>query len=262
MMTYLIPALIVGLCGVLAGVLLTVVSKIFYVKVDERIEKINEALPQANCGACGFAGCGDYAAAVVNSGVQTNLCKPGGAACAAKIAEILGTSAAEVIPTAAVVHCMGDCSATSEAFVFDGVKSCKAAKRFYGGNGICKYGCMGFGDCAQVCDNDAIVIRNGLARIIESKCSSCGKCVKECPNSLISIRTVAKKADVLCSSKDNGKVTKQSCKNGCIGCKLCEKKCPEGAVKVMDFRAVIDYDLCTGCGECSEACPVKAINVH
>lgn len=262
MMTYLIPALIVGGCGILAGVLLTAASKIFYVKIDERVEKINEALPQANCGACGFAGCGDYASAIVSGGAQTNLCKPGGAASAAKIADILGTAAAEVIPTAAVIHCKGDCSATSEAFVFDGVQSCKAAKRFYGGNGVCKYGCMGFGDCAQVCDNNAIVIRNGLACVIESRCGSCGKCAKVCPNSLISIRPVAKKADVLCSSKDNGRVTKQGCKNGCIGCRICEKKCPAEAVKVVDFRAVIDYELCTGCGECAAACPVKAINIH
>lgn len=259
-MTYLVPALVMGACGILAGVLLTVASKIFYVKTDERIEKISKALPQANCGACGYAGCADYAAAIVNDGAETNLCKPGGSGSAEQIAEILGVSAAEVVPTAAVVHCNGDCNATETAFEFDGVQSCKAVKRFYGGNGKCRYGCIGLGDCAEACGNDAIVIENGVASVIKSKCGSCGQCVKACPNSLISIRPLANHIDVLCSSADNGKNTKQNCKNGCIGCKICEKKCPAGAITVSNFHASINYELCTGCGECVKACPVKAIH--
>ncbi|MCD7890402.1 MAG: RnfABCDGE type electron transport complex subunit B [Ruminococcus sp.] len=259
-MTYLIPALVLGGCGILGGILLTATSKIFFVKVDERIEKIGEALPQANCGACGYAGCADYASAIVNGGAETNLCKPGGSDTAAKIADILGTSAAEIVSTAAVVHCNGDCNATGTSFEFDGIQSCKAVKRFYGGSGKCKYGCIGLGDCAEVCENDAIVIENGLASIIKSKCGSCGKCVNVCPNFLISIRPLAKHIDVLCSSKYNGKATKLSCKNGCIGCKICEKKCPSGAITVTDFHASIDYDKCVNCGICVAACPVKAIH--
>lgn len=259
-MTYLIPALILGGCGILAGILLTAASRIFHVEVDERIEKIGGELPQANCGACGYAGCADYASAIVNDGADTNLCKPGGTDTAVKIAEILGTSASEVIPTAAVVHCNGDCKATETAFDFDGIQSCRAAKRFYGGNGRCKYGCIGLGDCMEVCDNNAIAIQNGIAVINKSKCGSCGKCVGICPNSLISIRPLAKYVDVLCSSKDNGKATKMSCKNGCIGCKICEKKCPSGAISVKDFHASIDYDKCILCGICIEVCPVKVIH--
>ena len=149
-MTYIIPVLILGGCGILAGVLLTAAAKIFYVEVDERDEKISEALPQANCGACGFAGCSDYASAIVEKGAATNLCRPGGADAAGKIAAILGTAAAEVVPMTAVVHCNGDCNATQTAFEFDGVQSCKAVKRFYGGNGLCKYGCIGLGDRKSV----------------------------------------------------------------------------------------------------------------
>ena len=121
-MTYLIPALIVGACGVMAGVLLTVAAKVFHVEVDERIEKISEALPQANCGACGFAGCSDYAAAIIEKGAATNLCRPGGAEAAGKIAAILGTAAADVVPMTAVVHCNGNCEASSKSFVFTGVR--------------------------------------------------------------------------------------------------------------------------------------------
>lgn len=259
-MTYLIPALILGVCGVLAGVLLTVASKIFYVKVDERVEKISESLPQANCGACGFAGCADYADAIVNNGAATNLCRPGGSDAAGKIAEILGTSAADVVPMTAVVHCNGDCNATKPQFDFDGVQSCKAVKRFYAGNGLCKHGCIGLGDCANVCEYDAVKIENGLAKISPVKCQACGQCASVCPNQLISIKPKEKTIDVLCSSKDNGKATKLACSNGCIGCKMCERKCPNGAIKVENAHAVIDYDKCTSCGVCKDACPVKAIH--
>ncbi|MBR4626378.1 MAG: RnfABCDGE type electron transport complex subunit B [Ruminococcus sp.] len=259
-MTYLIPALIVGGCGVLAGVLLTVAAKIFHVEVDERIEKISGALPQANCGACGYAGCADYASAIVEKGIPTNLCRPGGADAAGKIAAILGTAAADVVPMVAVVHCNGDCNATQRTFVFTGVKSCKAVKRFYSGDGMCKYGCIGLGDCAAVCEHDAIRFENGIAKIDPALCGACGQCAKVCPNNLITIKPLDKHIDVLCSSADNGKATKLNCRNGCIGCRICEKKCPNGAIFVNDFHASIDYNKCTGCGACMEACPVKAIH--
>lgn len=259
-MTYVIPVLVLGVCGILAGVLLTVAAKVFHVDVDERIEKISASLPQANCGACGFAGCADYASAIVNNGAETNLCRPGGADAAEKIAEVLGRSAAEVVPMVAVVHCNGDCDATGAAFEFDGVQTCKAVKRFYGGTGQCKYGCIGLGDCAAVCEHDAIKIVNGVAKVIPALCGACGQCEKACPNGLITIKPLSKHIDVLCSSQDNGKATKLSCKNGCIGCKICEKKCPNGAIKVENFHAVINHELCTNCGECMAACPVKAIH--
>ncbi len=259
-MTYLIPALIVGACGIIAGVLLTVASKVFHVEVDERIEKISEALPQANCGACGYAGCADYADAIINKGAPSNLCRPGGADAAGKIAEILGTAAEDVVPMTAMVRCSGDCNATRQEFIFDGIQSCKAVKRFYGGTSSCKFGCIGLGDCAAVCEHDAIKIKDGLARVITSRCLACGQCAAVCPNSLIVIKPKAQAVEVLCSSADNGKQTKLSCKNGCIGCKMCEKKCPAGAITVKDFHASIDYDKCTGCEVCVGVCPVKVIH--
>ena len=86
--TYILPALTFGGLGLFSGVLLTVCSKVFEVKVDERVEALNEALPQVNCGSCGFSGCSDYANAIVKNGVPTNLCKPGGKECAAKLSAL------------------------------------------------------------------------------------------------------------------------------------------------------------------------------
>ena len=45
-MEYLIPLAIFAALGILAGVLLTVASKVFAVEVDERVDAIAEALPQ------------------------------------------------------------------------------------------------------------------------------------------------------------------------------------------------------------------------
>lgn len=259
METYVIPILIFSGIGLVSGILLSVASKAFEVKVDERIEQVNDALPQINCGACGYAGCADYASAVVEKNESTTLCKPGGNDTVIRISNILGKDAVSMVAEVAVLHCGGDCNATTKKFIFDGVQSCVAAKRFYNGNGVCSYGCLGLGDCVAACEYDAISIVNGIACIDKSSCISCGKCVTACPNFLISLRPVTKHIDVACSSKDNGKTTKSNCKLGCIGCKICERKCLSNAIKVIDFCAVIDYEKCTVCGICYEACPTGAI---
>lgn len=261
MTTYVFPMLVFAAIGLVAGILLTVCSKIFEVKVDERIDAINEILPQVNCGSCGFSGCSDYASAIVNNGADVNMCKPGGNDCAKKIASVMGKVATDVVPQVAVVLCNGDCNATKSKFIFQGVQSCKAANRFYNGSEVCTHGCLGFGDCEKVCSEGGIIIRDGLARIDKSKCIGCGKCTKACPNHLIVLRDIDKKVDVCCSSTDIGKIVRSTCSSGCIGCKLCEKKCPNGAIHVENNLARIDYDKCTACGICADACPTKAIRL-
>ncbi len=258
---YILPVMVFASMGLLSGVLLTAASKIFEVKVDDRIEKISEALPQANCGACGFAGCGDYANAIITKNAPANLCKPGGQNVINEIIKIAGASVTggEIVPETAVLHCSGDCQATGTKYIFTGIKTCSSVKNFYSGNSTCSFGCLGFGDCMDSCVFNAISIKDDIAHIDPEKCSGCGKCTEVCPNKLISMKPVSKKTVVRCSSEDNGKVTKQNCKNGCIACKTCEKICPEGAITVTDFHSSIDYSKCTDCGKCAEKCPVKVI---
>ncbi|WP_044973640.1 RnfABCDGE type electron transport complex subunit B [Ruminococcus sp. HUN007] len=256
---YIIPVAVFAVTGLTSGVLLTAASKIFEVKTDERTEKISEILPQANCGSCGYAGCADYADAIISKGEKTNLCRPGGTETAKKISEITGSDAGEVTETYAAVLCRGDCSAADTKYVFAGIHSCASVKRYYAGNSTCAYGCAGYGDCAAVCGYNAVSIENSVAHIDPELCRGCGSCAKVCPKGLIALIPRSKGYTVLCSSRDNGKATKLACKNGCIGCRMCEKACKHEAVTVTDFHASIDPSKCTGCGSCAEKCPVGAI---
>ena len=103
---------------------------------------------------------------------------------------------------------------------------------------------------------------NGVAVVDKEACKACGKCVEVCPKHLIELVPYEAKYAVSCSSKDKGPVVMKACTAGCIGCQLCKKNCPEGAVEVTEFLAKIDYEKCSGCGTCVEKCPKKAIVGH
>ncbi|MEG0615704.1 MAG: 4Fe-4S binding protein, partial [Oscillospiraceae bacterium] len=165
----------------------------------------------------------------------------------------------EFVAEVAFVRCSGDCHATTSKYKFEGTQSCAAANRFYSGSEFCTYGCLGFGDCAEICPNEAISVLDNVASVDKTKCVACGLCVKTCPNSLIEIHKISSHVSVACSSTELGKVVKKICTAGCIGCKICEKKCPNNAIHVENNLAKIDYALCTNCGECVSACPVKVI---
>ncbi len=256
----LIPAVSIGGIGLVFGIILAVASKVFHVETDERIGKITEVLPSANCGGCGYAGCSAYAEAVVSGKASVNGCPVGGAAVAQKVAEIMGVSASsETQRKIAHVICSGGCN--SEKFEYHGISDCRAANRLANGDKSCAYACLGLGSCAAVCPFDAITVTDGHVNIREEKCTGCGKCVEECPKNIISLIPENAPYFVQCSSKNKGAVTRNVCEDGCIGCKICEKKCEFNAIEVYDNLAAIDYKKCTGCGACVEACPRKIIRL-
>ena len=241
--------------GLLFGILITFASEKFEVKKDERVGKITELLPGANCGGCGYAGCGAYAQAIVDGKAEANLCNSCSSDNLGKIAEILGIEIVATEPKVAFVKCCGNGENTTEKYIYDGVKNCISAARVSGGFKSCSYACLGFGNCVDVCTNDAIKIVGGVAEVVAEKCGGCGACVKACPKGLIELIPKSAKYVVKCSSKDKGIDTKNSCKAGCISCKLCEKNCPSDAVHVDNNIAVIDYKKCTSCGVCAQKCP-------
>ena len=259
----LIAVVILGLTGLAMGLFLAFASKKFEVKVDERVSAITGCLPGANCGGCGFPGCGGYADAVVNKGAKPNMCAPGGKAVADKICEIMGMTAevSDGPKIVARVLCQGKHENASQKYNFRGdIQTCASMNIYAAGEKSCAYACLGKGDCVKVCPVGAISIVDGIAHIDEEKCVSCGACSKACPKLVIAMLPQPQKVNVLCSSKDKGADARKNCKTACIGCGMCAKACPVGAITIENNLAKIDPEKCTQCGLCATKCPTKAIN--
>jgi Na+-translocating ferredoxin:NAD+ oxidoreductase RNF subunit RnfB len=251
--------LLVAGVGLLIGLILSVASIVMAVPKDEKAEKLLEALPGANCGACGYSGCSGYADALAAGKAEIGLCAPGGIACAKELSAILGVETGSLEKKVAVVHCMGSLDNTSYLAEYHGVPSCSAAMKVGGGLTACSYGCIGLGDCAAVCPYGAIQVCNGVAVVDSDRCKACSLCVKECPRGLISIVPYRNSTVVRCSNRDKGAAAMKVCASSCIGCRKCEKNCETGAIKVTGFCASIDPALCTGCGLCADNCPRHCI---
>lgn len=254
--------LIVSGLGLACGVMLVIAAKLMAVPVDETETNIRAILPGANCGACGYAGCDDYAKQLAaGTGIKTNLCIPGGDAVSHQVSELLGVTFEDIKEEKAIMHCAGDFDTSDYIMEYDGPKTCSACNAFYQGRRSCTHGCLGFGDCVNVCKFGALEIVNGLAVINRALCTGCGACAKICPNLIIGMVPVASRVHVACSSHDKGAYTRKVCKAGCIGCMKCQKTCEFDAIKVTDNLAAIDPEKCTNCGKCAEVCPTKVIKI-
>jgi len=255
--------LVLGTLAVVFGAVLALANRFFSVTVDPRQEQIEEALPRANCGACGYGGCAAYAEAIVQGKADANLCLPGGAETAVQIGRIMGLTVAGLTPKVAVVKCQGSFQNTSERFRYIGERDCRAAAATQYGQTACPYGCLGFGTCVRACPFDAMVMdpETGLPRVLEDRCVACGTCAEVCPKNIIEILPKERYVHVLCRNQDPGKVVRQACKVGCIACHKCEKVCPvEGsAVHVTGNLAAVDMGTCISCGKCAQECPVACI---
>ncbi|MCT4638041.1 MAG: Fe-S cluster domain-containing protein [Bacteroidales bacterium] len=251
--------------GALAALILYVVAQKFKVYEDPRIDQVEEILPAANCGGCGFAGCRNFAEALVKADDFGSLyCPVGGNDCMEQAASILGKEAVAVEPTVAVVRCAGSCDKRPVQNKYDGAKSCSIASATYQGETGCQYGCLGLGECVDACTFDAIHMNpeTGLPEVVDDKCTACGACVEACPNDIIELRKKAKKDRkiyVSCVNKDKGAVAKKACEVACIGCKKCQKVCPFDAITVENFLAYIDPEKCKLCRKCVLECPTSAI---
>lgn len=261
----LIAVISLGAIGAIGAVVLYAASKKFEVYEDPRIAQVQDVLPAANCGGCGYPGCGGFAAACVKAdSLDGLLCPVGGADIMAKVAGILGKDATVAAPMVAVVRCNGTCENRPHTNQYNGIKSCAISSALYGGETGCTYGCLGYGDCVNVCTFDAIHINpvTMLAEVIEDKCTSCGACVKACPKNLIELRKKGPKSRrifVSCANKDKGVVAKKACTTACIGCSLCQKQCEFDAIKIENNLAYIDYNKCRLCRKCVTVCPTHAI---
>ena len=268
MIDILIAIGILGGLGLIFGLVLAAASKVFYVEVDPRLEKLNECLPGANCGGCGYAGCGGYAEAVLNGEAEIGKCASGGNECAQAMAEIMGVKAEKVARKVALVRCSGYKGVDENGKLtgakmkgdYEGIADCLAATKVAGrGPLICKFGCLGFGNCTKACKYDAIHVIDGVAKVDTEKCVGCMSCAAACPRGIIVPVEYDKHVVIACASHAKGAVTVRSCSQGCIGCSLCKKICPNDAITIDKNLAVIDYSKCDSCGLCATVCPKKLI---
>ncbi len=263
-MTLVVLILAGGTMLVLAVVMSWVLgwaSKAFHVKVDPRVEQANEILPGVNCGGCGYVGCAEYAEAVVAGEAPPNKCTVGGESCARALAELLGIELAASLPYRPVVHCSAGWAERLKRSDYRGEATCVSANMISGVQG-CTYGCLGLGDCERACGFDAIHVIDGLATVDYEACTGCGACEKACPRHIISM--VPFKAErvvvIACSNHDPGRVVRQVCKVGCIGCGVCAKL--NDLFNVTDNLAGIDYDRYDpemDFGPVMDKCPRKTI---
>ena len=213
--------------GAVGAIVLVAAAKFMAVEEDPRIEEVASCLAGANCGGCGYAGCADYAKAVVMDGVPCDKCAPGGPKAAAAIAKIMGGEASAV-EKKAVVQCQGNSEHCKPSYDYKGIQSCAAAAALYGGPKTCTFACIGLGDCTKVCKFDAIHIVDGVAKVDKDKCTGCGACANICPKKVIMIDAAGpRKPVVMCSNQDKGPVAMKACTTSCIACGMCAQKCPK-----------------------------------
>ncbi len=265
MNTVVITILSLSIIGALAAVILYLIAQKFKVYEDPRIDQVEEVLPGANCGGCGFPGCRGFAEACVKADELGDLfCPVGGNDCMGDVASTLGKEAVEKAPEVAVIRCNGTPEHRMRTNSYDGAETCTIAHNLYAGDTACEFGCLGMGDCVDACEFDAIHMNpvSLLPEVIDDACTACGACVRACPKDIIELRKKNKKDRkifVSCVNTAKGGVAKRACDVACIGCKACFKVCPHDAIVVENFLAYIDPVKCKLCRKCVVVCPTNAI---
>ena len=252
--------------GVAAAIILYFIAQKFKVIEDPRIDEVNDKLPGANCGGCGFAGCRNFAEAIVKAEDLSDFnCPVGGGGMMTDIAEALGLTAEVKEKQVAVLRCNGSRANAPQKVRYEGAMSCAFAHALSAGESGCPNGCLGLGDCVVSCNFDAMYMdeETGLPVIIEENCVACGACVKACPRTIIELRNVGKKSRrifVCCVNTEKGGPAKKNCSVACIGCGKCEKECAFDAITIENNLAYIDYEKCKLCRKCAPVCPTNAIH--
>lgn len=254
--------LVLGVLGGILAIILYVVAQKFKVKENPLIDEVESKLAGANCGACGFAGCRNFAEACVKAAEEKGSLE--GLNCVSsdmtKIAALLHLNAVTAEPKIAVIRCNGSYTNAPSKVHYEGADICAFANTLYAGENACPYSCLGLGDCVKKCVFDALHIdkTTGLPVVDEDKCVGCGACVKACPRGIIELRPRGKnnrRIYVGCMNSEKGAITMKNCKVGCIGCQKCFKVCPFDAIEMRGNLAYINPEKCKQCRKCVEVCP-------
>ncbi|MDH5718034.1 MAG: RnfABCDGE type electron transport complex subunit B [Spirochaetia bacterium] len=230
--------------GIILSLILALANKKLYVFEDPRIDEVDELLPQANCGACGYPGCRAFSEALVEGKTAPAKCTVGSPESIDQIATLLGVDAGGADKRIAYLACAGGSNVARQRASYDGVKTCQAANLVAGGGKGCTWGCLGLADCERVCDFDAIHMdENSLPVVDAEKCTACGDCVEICPKALFSIQPMSYKLWVACKNLMANEAAEDECEVACTGCGRCAIDAPEGVINMIDNLAVINYNM-------------------
>ncbi|WP_457552883.1 RnfABCDGE type electron transport complex subunit B [Desulfobacula sp.] len=207
--------LLMGGLGVAIGTVLVIASKAFYVYEDPKVVAINDELPGANCGGCGYPGCSANAEAIVNGESAVNSCVAAGDDVALAIAQVMGVSVSDSEPEFAGPGCYYGKDDADMEYKYLGVTDCRAAALLFGGMKVCRIGCLGLGTCVKACMFGALSIgSDGLPKVDQEKCTGCGACERVCPKHIIRLTSVTRR------------IMREYTQEECIT--PCQRACPTG----------------------------------
>lgn len=247
--------------GVLLAGMLAMANKRLFVFEDPRIDAVEDLLPHSNCGACGSAGCRNFAEKLVAGEVQAALCSASAPERIQNIADMLGVAAGTVAKKVARLACAGGSHVAFMRARYTGLKSCRAATSVGGGGKECAWGCLGLGDCATVCSFNAITLdRHGLPQVDAAKCTGCGDCADVCPKKLFSVHPVSHQLWLACKNQAPGDLAELACEVACTACGKCVAQAPN-TLHLEDNLVVIDFinSSTPAAREAINRCPSGAI---
>jgi len=228
--------------GITLSTVLALANKKLHVYEDPRIDEVEDMLPHANCGACGTAGCRSFAETVVAGEMAPGKCTVNSPELTQAIADYLGVDAGAQEKRVARLACAGGNHVSWTRAQYKGLQTCRAAALVAGGGKGCAWGCLGLGDCEEVCSFGAIALdEHGLPVVDAGKCTACGDCVEICPRDLFSIHPISHRLWVACKSETMGERAEAECEVACTACGRCVLDAPEGLIEIRRNLATVDY---------------------
>jgi Na+-translocating ferredoxin:NAD+ oxidoreductase subunit B len=261
MVSIFVAVAFMSVLGLMLASILVVANKRLFVFEDPRIDQVEELLPHANCGACGTAGCRPFAELLVKREIEPGKCTVNSKDMNQVIANFLGVEMGHLEKQVARLACAGGTHVAYIRASYGGINSCRAAAMVSGGGKGCAWGCLGMGDCEQVCDFKAIHMnRYGLPIVSETDCTACNDCVEVCPKDLFSLQPVGHQLWVACKNREFGDEAEAECSGIGTACGRCAQDSPEGLIEIRDNLAVIDYTKNSIASRVAiERCPTGAI---
>ena len=259
-MTILTSLSVLGCLTLFLALVLIVAYKKLQVFEDPRIDTLEQMLPHANCGSCGYPGCRPFAEALVSGKVLPGKCSVSSDEGRAAIAEFLGVGIGAEEKRVARLACGGGFNVALNRARYHGIQSCQAASLVSGGGKGCFWGCLGYGDCEAACDFNAITMNDyGLPDVNLDKCTACGDCVEVCPKDLFSLHPISHRLWVNCKNLEHGDAVLEVCQAACTACGKCAMDAPNNLITMINNLPIVDYSRNHQTQVPIQRCPTGAI---